>query len=86
MIVANPTDEQVNQILDGLPQHLTSNDDIETLNWLFIDVDTTRAQGFEHESSTKEEKSAARNVANQVLAYLGDRGWSQPLLGDSGNG
>jgi hypothetical protein len=86
LVADNPSDLQIEQILSGPKQHLTSNDDVETLNWLFIDVDTKRAKGFEHESSTREEKLAARSVANQVLAHLDAKGWSQPLLGDSGNG
>lgn len=86
LIVKNPTDAQVEQIIEGPTQHLTSNEDVRTLNWMFIDVDTIRAEGHEHESSTKEEKAAARDVAKKVLAYLEEKGWPQPLLADSGNG
>jgi hypothetical protein len=86
LLAANPTDEQIERILEGPTQHLTSNDDVDTLQWMFIDVDTTRAEGSEHESSTKQEKAAAREVATNVVNYLGEKGWPQPLLGDSGNG
>lgn len=87
LIVDNPTDAQVEQILTGPRQHLTSNDDVETLVWMFTDVDTKRAPGFEHESSTDEEKAASKQVAQSVLQdQVAERGWPQPLLGDSGNG
>lgn len=86
-ITVNPNDAQVDAILDGPTQQLTTNDDVETFNWLFIDVDTTRAVGMEHEPSTKEEKAGARAVATAVVNYLTDeKKWPQPLLGDSGNG
>ena len=86
LVVDNPTDSQVEQILNGPRQHLTSNDEVDTLVWMFTDVDTTRAKGFEHESSTNEEKAAAMNVARSVLSHLTEKGWPQPLLADSGNG
>ena len=86
LLVANPTDAQIEKILEGPTQHLTSNEDVDTLNWMFIYIDTVRAPGFEHESSTKEEKLASRAVGNEVIAYLDSKGWPQPLLGDSGNG
>jgi hypothetical protein len=83
----NPTFQQAEQTINGPSQHLTANEEIDSLNWLFIDVDTTRAPGFEHEPSTREEKLAAREVANKVLRYLTDeKKWPQPLLADSGNG
>jgi hypothetical protein len=82
----NPNDAQVDEIIDGAGSQLTSNDDVETLNWLFIDVDTNRAAGFEHEPSSKEEKKATQLVAKEVLKTLEEKGWPQPLLGDSGNG
>ncbi len=86
LLVKNPTDSQVEEILTGPSQHLTSNEDIDDLCWLFIDIDTVRAQGFEHESATKEEKAASRVVAGKVIQYLDEKQWPQPLLGDSGNG
>lgn len=86
-IAKNPTAQGAEQTINGPSQHLTANEEIDSLNWLFIDVDTIRAPGFEHEPSTREEKLAAREVANNVLRYLTDeKGWPQPLLADSGNG
>ena len=46
LLVANPTDKQIERILEGPTQHLTSNEDVDTLQWLFIDIDTVRAPGF----------------------------------------
>lgn len=86
LIVANPTATQINQILNGPTQHLTANEDIENLNWLFIDVDTTRAHGKEHESATSEEKKASKSVTNEVIRFLDGMKWPPPLLADSGNG
>jgi len=86
LIVRNPTPEQVEKIIMGPSQHLTTNEDVKTIRWLFIDVDTIRAAGHEHDPSTKAEKAACKEVANQVLLHLGERGWSNVLLGDSGNG
>jgi hypothetical protein len=85
-ITVNPDAATVDSIVDGPTQQLTKNTDIDTLNWMFIDVDTIRAVGFEHDSSTAEEKAATKKVAISVLEYLEEKGWPQPLLGDSGNG
>jgi hypothetical protein len=96
-VTVNPNAEQVDAIVDGPTQSLTRNPDIDTLNWLFVDVDTTRAphlkdtdkkafDDIQHECSTNEEKAATKQVAVQVLEYLAEKGWPQPLLGDSGNG
>jgi hypothetical protein len=86
LLVDNPTDIQVESILTGPSQHLTGNEDVDSLNWLFIDVDTVRAKGMEHESSTKKEKAAACGVAKSVLAFLDEKQWPNPIFGDSGNG
>ncbi len=85
-IPVNPDAAQVDTILDGPSPSLTKNTDIETLNWMFVDVDTTRAAGMEHESSTAQEKANTKQVAVNILEYLDEKGWPQPLLGDSGNG
>lgn len=86
-LTVNPTPDQVDTMLDGGSYPLTSNDDVENFNWMFIDVDTVRAEGFEHESSTKDEKAASQNVAKSIVDYLVDeKKWPYPLVGDSGNG
>jgi hypothetical protein len=99
LLVDNPTSAQVEQILTGPTQHLTKNEDIDTLQNLFIDIDTYRAphlkldeatkpeyERLQHESSTNEEKRETFKVANKVLEYLDEKGWPQPLIADSGNG
>lgn len=97
-ITVNPDAAQVDILLDGPTQQLTSNDDVETFNWLFIDVDTTRVphlletdkkefDRIQHEPSTKEEKASAEVIAKSVAEFLvEEKKWPQPLLGDSGNG
>lgn len=86
LIIRNPTSEQVEKIISGPSQHLTTNEDVVKLRWLFIDVDTQRAEGHEHDSSTKVEKAATKEVAKTVIAHLSTLGWPNALLADSGNG
>jgi hypothetical protein len=98
-VVENPNAEQVEEILSGPSRELTKNEDIDTLQWLFIDIDTTRSpelagdperkkefDAVQHECSTDAEKAATKVVATNILQDLDARGWPQPLLGDSGNG
>ena len=87
LIVANPDANQIEKIIIGASQHLTTNEDIEWLNWLFIDVDTIRAQGFEHEPSSKLEKAQSMKVAQKIIDYLQDENhWPKVLMANSGNG
>jgi hypothetical protein len=65
---------------------LTSNDDIETIEWAMLDFDPVRAEGFEHESATKEERKAAAALANDVIQFCEAKGCTAPLLASSGNG
>ena len=97
-LIVNPTDEQVNQIITSPPGKTASNDDIDILRWVFIDVDTVRVphlketdkatfDKMQHECSTDEEKAASKQVALKVLAYLRqEKGWPQGIVCDSGNG
>jgi hypothetical protein len=97
-LIVNPTDEQVNQIIASPPGKTASNDDIDILRWIFIDVDTVRAphlaatdkaafDKIQHECSTDEEKAASKAVAIKVLSYLRqEKGWPQGIICDSGNG
>jgi hypothetical protein len=85
-VARNPTADEVEKILTGPSQRLTSNEDIIKRRWLFIDVDTIRAVGHEHDSSTREEKAACREVFTRIQEYLESRGWPIPLVADSGNG
>lgn len=86
LIIRNPTDEQISKILDGPTQHLTTNEDIRTIRFLFIDCDTVRAEKHEHDCSTAEEKAVTREVAKKVIEYLGTKDWPSALIADSGNG
>ena len=85
-VVLNPTDGQAEEILAGPGQHLCGNEDVDRLNFLFIDIDTVKAPGFEHASATAEEKRASRQVAKAVVAHLESLRWPLPVLADSGNG
>lgn len=85
-LAVNPTDEQVEQVIAGPGGQTASNDDIDILRWMFIDVDTVRAPGFEKEPATNEEKARSKAVAVRVLQFLKERGWPQPIVCDSGNG
>ena len=73
--------KQCNQILQV--RTTTGDSDIIGLKWLFIDFDPDRPSGT---SSTDEELDAARFRAEQVCAFLKRYGFSDPLVGMSGNG
>lgn len=51
---------------------------------LLIDLDPTRPD--KNTSSTDAEKAGALALAIQVREHLTDRGWPEPIQGDSGNG
>jgi hypothetical protein len=61
----------------------TSDKDVERRTHLFIDNDCKRVSGI---SSTDEEKEKARRQAREIRDYLGEQGWPDPIVGDSGNG
>jgi len=61
----------------------TQDTDIEHLQNLLIDVDPKRPAGI---SATEEEKGAAFSVIRSIRGDLENRGWPEPLEGDSGNG
>ena len=96
-LLVNPTDEQVQQIIDGPAGQTAKEEDIAEYRWMFVDVDTIRVPGLketdkkefdrlQHECSTDEEKARAKVVAMKVLASLDKKGWPQPYFCDSGNG
>jgi len=61
-------------------------DDIDEINFIYIDVDPTRAVDGKV-CATEDEKDNARKVADQVTRYLADNGWPDPvMINDSGNG
>ncbi|MGE3110104.1 MAG: YfjI family protein [Phycisphaerales bacterium] len=61
----------------------TSDADVVRRRWLPIDIDPVRPAGI---SSSDDEHDLARRRARDVVAYLRDRGWPEPVVGDSGNG
>lgn len=64
--------------------HITTADpDIIWRHWLLIDIDSKRKAGI---SSSDEEKSGSKALAEQVRGHLTAQGWAEPLLCDSGNG
>jgi hypothetical protein len=62
---------------------LAKDKDVLCRRWLLVDIDPVRDALI---SATRKEKAAAREVAKRVRAELAERGWGQPILGDSGNG
>jgi len=61
----------------------TSDSDIVRRRWLPLDFDPARPSGV---SATDAEKKAAKERALQVRDFLGERGWAEPVVADSGNG
>ena len=61
----------------------TSDNDILRRRWLPLDFDPKRPSGV---SATDEEKLAAHRRALEVRDHLRERGWPEPVVGDSGNG
>lgn len=61
----------------------TADGDILSRRWFPIDIDPVRPSGV---SSTDAEHASAISKAERVAAFLGERGFPQPLIGDSGNG
>jgi len=61
----------------------TGDDHIDRIQNLLIDIDVKRPAGT---SSTDQEHQAALEMAQIIRADLEQRGWRDPLVGDSGNG
>lgn len=65
------------------PQETTNDNDILGYQWILVDADPIRPSGV---SASKSEKEAARRVAATVMKKLMNMGFSEPVVGDSGNG
>ena len=65
------------------PKETTSDNDIIGYQWLLIDADPVRPSGV---SASNAEKEAARRVAGMTMRKLMAMGFSEPVVGDSGNG
>lgn len=61
----------------------TSDNDVDTFKWLFIDLDPVRAAGV---SSSDDELMQAVDLGKRVHKYLQDRGFEEPVKAISGNG
>src|SRR5215204_4975354 len=72
-----------NRALKVYKEPTTSDNDIVRRRWLPLDFDPARPSGV---SATDAEKKAAKERALQVQAFLGERGWAEPVVADSGNG
>ena len=72
-----------NNHLTSRPKHTTSDADIIEWRWLFIDADANRPAGI---SATAAEHEAALQRTLAIRDYLAERGWPEPVRGDSGNG
>ena len=71
---------------NALVEHVrktTSDEEIDGLRWLPVDVDPVRPSGV---PSTEAEKAAAEARATEIVADLSGRGWPAPIIADSGNG
>lgn len=69
--------------LEKYPKATTSDADVTRRRWLPLDFDPKRPSEV---SATDEEKQAARRRALEVRVRLRERGWPEPVVGDSGNG
>lgn len=61
----------------------TSDTEIVSYRWLFIDLDPVRTAGI---SSSDQELEDARSMAKEVLEYLKGLGFADPVTAASGNG
>lgn len=61
----------------------TSDSDIVGYQWFLIDLDPKRRTGI---SSTSKELSLAKEKAKKIKSWLKEQGFSDPIIGLSGNG
>lgn len=83
----NPVDPDLlarcNNRIDSKVQVTTTDSEILSRRWFPLDFDPVRPAGI---SSTEEEHHRAMAKAEEVKAFLAERGWPAPIEGDSGNG
>lgn len=65
------------------PKPTTSDNDVDNLDWLMVDLDPKRPAGT---SSTDAQVAVAKKVGNNIFAFMKNLGFSDPVLGFSGNG
>lgn len=61
----------------------TSDQNIEKISYILIDLDPVRPSGI---SSTDEEKKCAYQKAKEIYNFLSQNNWPKPIVSDSGNG
>ena len=61
----------------------TGDKEITHRHWLLIDTDPVRPSGI---SANDQEHEFALSRANDIRAFLRERGWPDPIFADSGNG
>lgn len=61
----------------------TSDNDVDGIDWLMIDLDPKRPTGT---SSSNEEFEKSKTLANEIYDYLRKIGFEKPLIATSGNG
>lgn len=64
-------------------EHSTSDNDITARHWILIDLDPKRSSDI---SATNEQVAKAREKANKVYSFLAQQGFTEPVIGFSGNG
>ena len=64
-------------------KNLTKNEDIQTINFILVDLDPIRPS---HTASTDEELELAKTLADEIKNYLSKRDWAEPVVALSGNG
>jgi hypothetical protein len=83
----NPCDptllERADNRLEWHATRPTASSQILKFLWMLIDIDPARPAEV---SSTESERQAAKAKAREILAYLAQSNWPEPILIDSGNG
>ncbi len=67
----------------GAGEAATGDADIVARRWLPVDCDAARPTGI---SASAAEHELALARAREIREYLGEKGWPEPVLADSGNG
>lgn len=64
-------------------EHSTSDNDISARHWILIDLDPKRASDT---SATNDQIKQAKAKAEKVYTFLAQQGFTEPVIGFSGNG
>lgn len=75
---------QYNKMIKGCPA--IKDTDIESRNWVLIDLDPIREGNVKDIATTDEELERARQMAHAVRLYLRQNGFASPVVALSGNG